>query len=66
MSEEEKRRLADAVKQAELRQVVIEAIKEWLNEMFAAFGRWTLGGLAAAALAGLVYLALIGQGWAHK
>jgi hypothetical protein len=27
------------------------------------FGRWTLAGLAAAALAGAVYLALVGMGW---
>lgn len=47
------------------KQAVKEALKEWLNDQFAAFGKWTFTGLMAAALAGLVYLALTGQGW-HK
>lgn len=42
-----------------------EGINEWLDTKFAQFGKWTLGGLMAAGLAGLVYLALIGLGW-HK
>ena len=42
-----------------------EGLHEWLDEMFATFGRWSLTGLAAAGLAGLVYLALAGAGW-HK
>lgn len=42
-----------------------EGLKEWLDEMFATFGRWTMTGLIAAAFAGLVYLALVGAGF-HK
>ena len=42
-----------------------EAIREWLDERFAELGRWTLRGLAAAMLAGLLWLMLISQGW-HK
>lgn len=45
------------------KQAVKEALREWLNEQFAAFGRWTFHGLMAAAFAGLVFLALKGQGW---
>ena len=48
----------DAAKKA-----IKEAINEWLNEKFAEFGRWTFYGMAAAAFAGAVYLALRGQGW---
>lgn len=40
-----------------------EAMKEWLDEQFAAFGRWAFYGLLASAFTGVVYLALIGQGW---
>lgn len=45
------------------KQAIKEAITEWLNEQFATFGRWTFYGLMAAAFAGMVYLALKGQGW---
>ncbi len=40
------------------KEAVREALKEWLNEKYAEFGRWSLHGLMALALAGLVYLAL--------
>lgn len=40
-----------------------EALKEWMDEQFAAFGRWAFYGLMALAFTGVVYLALIGQGW---
>jgi hypothetical protein len=45
------------------KRAIKEAINEWLNEKFAEFGRWTFYGLAAAAFAGAIYLALRGQGW---
>lgn len=45
------------------KEAVKEALKEWLDEAFATFGRWTFMGLAAAAFAGAVFLALKGQGW---
>jgi hypothetical protein len=47
------------------KQAVKEALREWLNDQFAAFGRWTFYGLLSAAFAGIVYLALVGAGW-HK
>ena len=52
-------------KDEEARRLVKEAISEWLDSMFATFGKWTLGGLVAAVLSGFVYIALIGAGW-HK
>lgn len=45
------------------KEVLKEAIHEWLNEQFALFGRWTFYGLMAMAFAGCVYMALKGQGW---
>lgn len=45
------------------KDAVKEALKEWLDEAFATFGRWTFMGLLAAAFTGAVYLALKGQGW---
>lgn len=42
-----------------------EGLREWLDSQFATLGKWTLGGLASAALVGIVYLALTGAGW-HK
>ncbi len=46
-----------------VKQALKEGVDEWLEAKFAQFGKWTLGGLAAAGLAGLVYLALHGIGW---
>ncbi len=56
----ERRRVDDATKEA-----VKEAIREWLDEKYASFGKWSLHGLLAMLLAGCVYLFMISQGW-HK
>lgn len=48
-----------------VKEALKEGINEWLDAKFAALGKWSVGALAAAALAGLVYLALAGLGW-HK
>lgn len=45
------------------KEVMKEAIREWLDDAFAEFGKWTLKGILAAAFAGAVFLALKGQGW---
>lgn len=49
----------------EMKRIVKEAIKEWLNEQFAQFGRWSFLGIMAAAL-GLLAMALITSGGWHK
>lgn len=46
------------------KEVVKEALQEWLDKQFAAFGKWTLAGLVSAALAGAVYLWFAAHGWA--
>lgn len=48
-----------------MKEALKEALKEWLDSKYAAFGRWSLHGLLAMALAGAVYLAMIASGW-HK
>lgn len=45
------------------KDAVKEALKEWLNDQFAAFGKWTLTGLLSAAFVGCVYLWLAGHGF---
>lgn len=48
---------------AEQKEIVKEAITEWLDGKFLTFGRNVAAMLLVAAFAGAVYLALIGQGW---
>ena len=45
------------------KQAAKEAIREWLDAQFAALGKWTAGGVAALALATLLYLILTTHGW---
>lgn len=40
-----------------------EALREWLEEKYAAFGKWSVHGLMAAGLAALVWLILTSSGW---
>lgn len=46
----------------EKKAIVKEAISEWLDAKYSAFGKWTLHGIAAAGLAATAYF-LISQGW---
>lgn len=65
MSEQEQDRYPLAIDTELQKAAVKEALKEWLDEQFATFGKWTFTGLLAAAFAGGVYLAMAGAGW-HK
>jgi hypothetical protein len=49
----------------EQREVMKEAIEEWLDKQFAKFGKWSLSTIALAALAWMFYGWLNVQGW-HK
>jgi hypothetical protein len=39
------------------------ALKEWLDEKFSQFGKWSAGAIAAAALGVLAWLMLTANGW---
>ena len=43
-----------------------EALKEWLDEKFQVFGKWSIGAIAAAALALLAWGILVSNGWQMK
>lgn len=47
----------------EHKAIIQEAITAWLNTKFAQFGKWSLAGIGAAALALIAYFALIKGGW---
>lgn len=52
MNEEEKKK-----------QIIKEALKEWLDEKFLAFGRWSAISFAALALYAVIYFILKTNGW---
>lgn len=45
------------------KEAVKAALKEWLDQQFAAVGRWTVGGLISIALVGIAWLFLASHGW---
>jgi hypothetical protein len=47
----------------EQKRIVKAAIKEWLDEQFLAFGKWTAFGFAAAVFSAVVYFVLRAEGW---
>lgn len=48
------------------KEVVKQALKEWLDEKYAAAGRCTVSWVTAWALAALVYFILWHNGWRHE
>jgi len=48
------------------KEAIKEALEEWLDKQFTAFGKWSLKGLVAFALAALVYLWAMSHGWSIK
>lgn len=49
----------------ELKEALKDAMREWLDEKYSQFGKWTLHGLLAMAVAVLTLVTLVSQGW-HK
>lgn len=45
------------------KQALKEAGKEWLNEQFATFGKWTAIGLVSAVFYGVVKIVVINGWW---
>jgi len=56
-SDEQKQVIKNAIK---------EAAKEWLEDQYREFGRWTVKGLAALAFVTLLWLILERYGWKHS
>ena len=57
--------MSDGLNKDEVKEALKSAIKEWMNERFSEFGKWSLGGIMAGALGLLAYLILLSNGW-HK
>ena len=45
------------------KEAIKEALSEWLDDKFSEFGKWSLKGMVAFALVGLVYLWAASHGW---
>ena len=45
------------------KRVYKEALKEWLDEKFVEFGKWSFRAFAAAVFVALVYFILYMHGW---
>lgn len=45
------------------KEAVKEALKEWLDEKFLTFGKWSAGAVAAAFLVAAVYFIFVMDGW---
>jgi hypothetical protein len=64
MTQEKERRKMPVDKDT-FKEAAKEALKEWLDEKYLVFGKWSLHGLLAMALAALVYWFMVSNGW-HK
>lgn len=49
----------------ERKDIVKEAIGEWLDDKFKMVGKWSVSGILAASLAAIAYFVLTTNGW-HK
>lgn len=47
----------------EFKSAIKEALKEWLDDKFTTFGKWSIATLMAAFLAALIYFVLWTGGW---
>jgi hypothetical protein len=51
------------VDQDEVKRALKEALKEWLDDKFLQFGKWSAAGVAAAILSTITYFILTANGW---
>jgi hypothetical protein len=47
----------------EMKRATKEALKEWLDEKYSQFGKWSFGAIVAAVFAALTYFILKMNGW---
>jgi hypothetical protein len=45
------------------KDAIKEALREWLNDQYAEFGKWTARSIVAVVLAGLVWFWASSHGW---
>jgi hypothetical protein len=57
------RRVPPRLEAEVLKEAYKEAMKEWLDEQFAKFGKWSFFSLLSAGLAALIYFILVANGW---
>ncbi len=55
----------EVFRKSEMKQIVKDAIREWLDEQATKFGKWSIRFIAVFALGALTYFILTSQGW-HK
>lgn len=58
--------LRDKTTREERKDILKEAIDEWLDKKYIAVGKWTVAGIIAACLAIISYAYLMDLGWRHK
>lgn len=49
----------------EQKELLKQALKEWLDGKFAAFGRWSFYSISSAAFTALMYFILSMSGWKY-
>lgn len=59
----ERRRHHPTLDKETAKDVVKEALKEWLDEKYLRFGKWSFHGILAMLLAVVVYFFMISSGW---
>lgn len=47
------------------KEIIKEAIREWMDEKYVIVGKWTVGAFGVAMTGGLVFLTMWANGW-HK
>ena len=57
--------MVEPLSKEESKEVIKEALHEWLDEKYAAFGRWSFHGFIALMIAAGCYFVLAANGW-HK
>lgn len=64
LSDDDKRHFIRRIEDKEcFKQAIKEAAKEWLQEQFASFGKWTAIGIASATFYGVVKIIIVAGWW---
>lgn len=57
------RRVPRSLEAEVLKEAYKEAMKEWLDDQFSKFGKWSLFAIVSAGLTALIYFILTVNGW---